>query len=141
MTFAQADNLFEMICQGLIESGGPYKEPLSVRTQENILIALAHGNFVIKIRSWQVRWFAAFWRVAPRDIDKVRQRTAEIDRMNGTAIYVCEAMNKDGIKGMTEIRKAIRKKAGDAKGVFWHRPVKQDKVFNFPRQKGDSYHG
>lgn len=135
MTFPQADRLFELVMECMRQAGGIYAAP-SVRTQENVLVALAHRHFAIRIRGGAVRWFACYKRIHPEDMQEAMARNMPADIITGPIMYVSEAVNLDGPAGMAAMIKQLRKQATGMQGLFWHRPKKNDKVLWFPSQKG-----
>jgi hypothetical protein len=76
------------------------------------------------------------FKIKPEDVESMKERVRPVDCFSGSVLYIVECGNVDGKEGMYEIRKRLRKLAKGMRGVFWHRPTKEDKVFDFPSQKG-----
>lgn len=131
MNVVTAEKIFQVIYEAFKASGGAYENGVSRKTQENIVIALATDQFVIKIRDGQVKWFAAWRRV--EDVEHTEQREYSDSPLAGDMICVTEAICTDG---MMEMVRAIRKKCKGLKGCMWHRPAKNDRFHAFLRQKG-----
>jgi hypothetical protein len=128
--------LGDKICDFLISCGGPYKE-INGEIQFNVMYALGSQQFIMREEDGEILYFVCWWRVQPEDVENVTERIRPIDLSHGSVLYITEAGNKLGPRGMAEIRKRIRAAAGgDAQGVFWHRPIKNDKILSFPHQKG-----
>jgi len=105
--------------------------------QESVLACLASRQFIIRIDGkGDIQYFACWFKIHPDDVEGMKERVRPYDVYTGSVMYVVEAGNKLGKRGMVEMVKKIRAKAEGMKGVFWHRPTKQDKVFDFPSQKG-----
>jgi hemolysin-activating ACP:hemolysin acyltransferase len=134
--FLIAEQLCDKICHFLLAMGGAYHK-LTGEMQENILVCLASRQFVIRIDGkGYIQYFACWFKIHPDDVEGMKERVRPYDVYTGSVMYVVEAGNKLGKRGMVEMVKKIRAKAEGMKGVFWHRPTKQDKVFDFPSQKG-----
>lgn len=127
----------DMVCDFLIECGGSYKR-VTPSLQEKILVCLASRQFIIKVRDGQVKQFACWFRINEDDVDDVVNRILPLDVFTGNIVYVSEIGNMEGKRGMCEIAQRMRKMNPDAKEVFWHRPVKGDKVFHF-KVRGNGY--
>jgi len=113
------------ICAFMEEMYGP----LQASVVYNIYWSLGAGHYV-----WEPgRYFACYWCVRPEDVPAVQARVKPLDITNGSVMYVAEAASK---VGLAEVVKRLRKQAVGMKGLFWHRPAKQDKVYNFPSQEG-----
>ena len=117
------------ICDFLQEQGGPY-ESLAPEVIYNVFWSLGAGHYLAKPSNTD-DIETAFQR--PEDVAAVQERVKPLDITHGTVMYVAEAASKIG---MTELVRALRRKAVGMKGVFWHRPAKADKVYNFPSQRG-----
>lgn len=138
LPYEVVDKLCQRIEQFLVECGGNYKGVTGEMTY-NIMEALVTKNFIIKIdKDGGIRYFACFWRIHPEDIEAVQQRCRPYDTLTGSVIYVAECGNKEGRAGMKEIARRIREKAVNCQGVLWHRPVKEDRCYYFPSQKGSN---
>ena len=142
LPFEKATVLCDRICAFLLECGPPYGT-ITAEVESNILGAIASKQFVIKIKEGEIRYFAGYFKVKPEHVDLISQRTipAGYDLFQGSIMYVTEAANKDGRKGMAEIIRRLRKKATGMQGVFWHRPKHDDKIMWYPRQRGGELHG
>ena len=103
--------------------------PLQAPAVYNIFWALGTGHYVWK----EDEYFACYWCIHPEDVDDVKDRIKPLDITHGTVMYVAEAASR---VGLGEVIKALRKQAVGMKGLFWHRPAKKDKVYNFPSQQG-----
>lgn len=120
--------LGNQICDFLQEQGGPY-ETLSPEVVYNVFWSLATGHYI-----WEPEtYFVCYWCIRPEDVAAVQERVKPLDITHGTVMYVAEAASKIGL---AEPIRALRRKAVGMKGVFWHRPAKADKVYNFPSQRG-----
>lgn len=119
----------------LTDCGGPYSDGVGNFTVYSIFYCLGSLQYVIKKDESGIKWFACYWKIDKTDIESVKERMRPADISYGDTVYVvaCGCKDKDGLK---EIRRAIREKSKGCQGVFWHRPVKEDKVFYFPKQKG-----
>ena len=119
----------------LVDCGGPYKDGIGQWTTYSVFYCLGAKQFVIKIVDKKIKWFACYWKISKNEIEAVSERMRPADLTHGDTMYVVACGCKDRA-GLAEIRKELRKKGVGCQGVFWHRPVKEDKVFYFPRQKG-----
>lgn len=136
LPFHIADALCNRICAFLVEMGGAYTR-LTPEVQQSVLIAMYSRQFVIRISgNGDIQYFACWWCVHPKDVDALRERVKPVDIYTGTVMYVVEAGNRMGRRGMIEMVKRIRDRAVGMRGVFWHRPTKEDRVYDFPSQKG-----
>lgn len=135
LDFDRADMLCGMICDFLVSCGGPYKE-VTGDMQRKILVCIASRQFIIKIRDGKIRYFACWLKVKPENIEMVKERVLPYDVFTGSIMYVAEAANRDGKRGMAEMVRRIRAAGKGMQGVFWHRPSKEDTVYHFPSQKG-----
>lgn len=136
LPFEIAEKLCDRICNFLVEMGGPYKE-ITGRMQDNVLVCLASRQFVIRILgTGDIQYFACWFKIKPEDVEGMKERVKPYDVYTGTVMYVVEAGNRMGKRGMAEMVRKIRGRAEGMKGVFWHRPTKADQVFDFPSQKG-----
>lgn len=127
--------LGDRVCDFLLSCGGAYKK-LTGELQENVFYSLGSGQYVIGITGGKIIYFASYWKVRPEDVEGVMERVKPLDLSAGTVMYISEAGNKAGKRGMTEIVKRLRGQAQGMKGLFWHRPCKQDQIYYFPSQKG-----
>lgn len=119
----------EEICSFLVSCGGPYAT-LTNEVIKNVYWSLGTGHYV-----WEPdQYFACYWKIDPADVESVKQRVKPADVTHGTVMYVAEAASKVGLSAMI---KRLRKQAGGMHGLFWHRPVKHDKVYEFPSQRGE----
>lgn len=131
MTFEQADKIFLLIMEAYHRQGY-YPTAIS---EANILEVLAYRQFVISIKNGKVEWFAGYWRIAPEDIGLVKDKIRPADVLHGECVYITEAVNLTGKKGMRQLSEAVRKK-NRFQRLCWHRPVKKNQFYDFPRQKG-----
>lgn len=133
MIFATCDKIFPVIRDFLVKQGGPYKKGVSRRTEENIIMGLATGQFVIKIKGGCIQWFACWRRFD--DAERAESRIWHEDPLQGEHVCIMEAAcTGSGIRAMV---KAIRKKTKGLQGVCWHRPAKKDKFHHYPHQRGE----
>lgn len=117
--------LGDEVCDFMEEMYGP----LQPSVVYNIFWALCDGNYV-----WSPdRYFACYWRVHPGDVPGVMKRIKPLDISHGSVMYVSEAASK---VGLAEVVKKLREQATGMKGLFWHRPSKKDKIYQFPSQEG-----
>lgn len=130
--FEVADKLASEIISFLLECGGVYDQEYP-RVYENLFFAIATGQFFYKRNCY----FVCYWRVQPNDVENVKNRVEINNKTHGPIMYVVEC----GMEGryMKEMISRLRKKAKGMKGVFWHRPAKNDAVFDYPSQKGENY--
>jgi hypothetical protein len=135
MTDDEILQLGDRICAFLLSCGGSYKR-MTGEVQENVFYSLGSGQYVMKEESGEIVYFASYWKIQPQDVEGVMARIKPVDLSHGTVMYVTEAGNKDGKRGMAEIIKRLREQAEGMKGLFWHRPAKKDKVYHFPSQRG-----
>lgn len=135
MTEPEAQTLCDRICDFLISCGGAYKR-LTGEMQWNVLHALGTRQFVMKEKDGEILYFASFWKIQPGAVQSVLSRIKPADLIYGSVVYVSEAANKGRRKDLAEMITGIRKQAGNAQGVLWHRPAKADKAYYFTRQKG-----
>lgn len=125
MTPEEVQALGDEICDFMEEMYGK----LQAEVVYNIFWSLGTGHYVWK----PGEYFACYWCVQPEDVPDVRARIKPLDITHGSVMYVAEAASK---VGLAEVVKRLRKQAVGMKGLFWHRPAKQDKVYNFPSQQG-----
>lgn len=130
MTFEAANTLLDEITNFLKSCGGVYKTVSGI-TQENIMVCLVSGQYVY----YPNKYFACFFKVTDNDIEGLKERVRPLDVFTGKIFYIAEAASRNRF-AMYEMVKAIRAKGRGCKGVFWHRPAKQDKVYFFPSQHG-----
>jgi hypothetical protein len=135
LPFPVVSRLCDEIYDFLLECGGAYKD-INGHTQENIIVALASRQFLIKITQEGIRYFICWYRLKPEDVEGMKERVKPVDIYTGSVMYVAEIGNKDGKQGMAEICKRLRAAGKGMKGIFWHRPEKEDRVFDFPSQRG-----
>lgn len=125
MTPLEARDMGDQICDFMEEMYGP----LSAGVVYNIFFSLGTGHYV-----WDPdRYFVCYWRVHPEDVEGVRNRVKPLDITHGSVMYVAEAASK---VGLAEVIKKLRGQAVGVKGLFWHRPAKKDRVYDFPSQEG-----
>lgn len=127
--------LGDRICAWLLSCGGAYKV-LTGELQTNIFHALGSRQYVLKEEGGEIIWFASYWLIHAAEVEKVISRITPDDVSRGSVVYVTEAGNRAGRRGMAEMIGAIRKNVGPVDGAFWHRPTKKDQVYHFPRQTG-----
>lgn len=131
--------LCDRICDFLMSCGGAYHK-LTGTMQETILACLASRQFIIRIDGkGDIQYFACWFKLKPEDVEGMKERVRPYDIYSGSYMYVVEAGNKMGKKGMADMVKKIRARAEGMQGVFWHRPTKKDKIYDFPSQKGGIY--
>lgn len=125
MTPAEVHILGDQICDFMESEYGP----LQASVVYNIFWALGTGHYV-----WEEdQYFACWWRIEPEDVQDVKDRIKPLDIAHGSVMYVAEMASTVGV---AKVVQAIRKQATGMKGVFWHRPAKKDKIYNFPSQMG-----
>jgi hypothetical protein len=130
LTATEARETGDAICDFLQAQGGPYTQ-LNPEVVRNVYWALGAGHYV-----WSPgRYYACYWCIHPEDVESVRERIKPLDITHGSVMYVAEAAST---VGLGEVIKTLRKQAIGMKGLFWHRPTKQDKVYCFPSQVGGS---
>jgi hypothetical protein len=122
-----------MICAFLLKCGYPN---ITGELQEKIIMCLVYHQFIIKIRDGDIKYFACWFRIEPEDKELIEQYILPEEVQRGSLVYICDLGNTEGTRGMYEMIKTIRKKTVGAKGVFWHRPSKDNKLFYFPSQRG-----
>ena len=128
MTPAEIHALGDEICDFMEEMYGT----LQAGVVYNIFWSLGTGHYI-----WEPdKYFACYWRIQPEDVQNVQDRIKPLDITNGSVMYVAEAASK---VGMNVIVKRLREQAVGMGGVFWHRPAKKDKVYNFPSQQGATH--
>lgn len=128
LTPQEVRDLGDHICDFLEECGGPY-EKLHSEVIYNVFWSLGAGHYV-----WDPgRYFACYWCVQPEDVADVRNRVKPLDITHGSVMYVAEAASK---VGLGEVVRRLRAQAVGMAGLFWHRPTKADRVYNFPSQRG-----
>lgn len=132
------DSLSVRIFAFLQSLSGTYKN-ITVLTQQSIIVCLMSRQFVIRIKDGEIQYFVCWFKIKPEEVEGMKERVRPVDIYSGSYMYVVEAGNKMGKRGMAEMVKKIRAKAEGMQGVFWHRPAKADKVFDFPSQKGGIY--
>lgn len=137
--FEEAYRLADRIYGFLTSCGGTY-ENITAEAEWNILFALGSGQYVLKEENGEIVYFVSYWKVRQEDVDGVMERVKPLELKTGNVMYISEAGNKLGKKGMAEIIKRLREQAVGMQGLFWHRPAKDDQVFHFPSQKG-AHHG
>jgi len=135
MEEAEALALADRICEFLVSCGGNYGH-VSNEMQWNVIHALASDQFSMKEVAGEIVYFVSFWKIQPEDVEKIQHRIKPSDIIRGSVVYVSEAGNKGTRKDLAEMITGIRLKTSNCTGVIWHRPVKQDKVYYFARQKG-----
>lgn len=134
-SFVHADRLFVMASILFKSAGGAYAT-VGGEVERNILEALATGQFVTRIKNGEMLYFVSYWLIDPAEVANIAERIRPADTCHGTTMYVNEAANLAGRQGMAEIVKRLRKQAAQAQGLYWHRPIKQDRLYSFPSQKG-----
>lgn len=126
-------NLGERICDFMLRRGGAYAT-FNPELEYNVYHALGTGNFVLgEDGDGQITYFACFWCIHPGDVDKIKNRVKPSDVTTGSVMYVAEAASS---VGLAVVARALRKKGVGMKGVFWHRPAREDRVFHSPSQEG-----
>lgn len=128
----------DRICDFLVKSGGAYKR-LTGDIQLNVFHALGSRQYVIKEENGEIVYFACYWKVHKEDLESVMERMRPPDISHGTVIYVAEAGNTGGRRGMTDMIRSLRAAMPEFKGALWHRPTKEDHVYNFQRQRGETF--
>ena len=130
MTFEHADKLCAKIVAFMIKCGRNYTVDRTGELQRIIIVSLATGQFVIRMRGdGSIRYFACFWFTD--DIDSVTQeeRVMPSDTTIGKDMFVAEVAS-DGERGNTidMIRRLLPLKRGNA---YWVRvkPNKPTKVY------------
>lgn len=134
MTFNQADSLFVKIVLFLEECGGPYTN-MNQHMQENVIQALATGQFVIGITTKGIQYFVSYWRILPEDLEGLKEGLIPISRTTGNSIYINNFGNKGGRGAFTEIINKLKKSFLVWDGVYWHRYKKGWQ--SFPNYMGD----
>lgn len=134
--FEIANRLCDEIVEFLLDCGGVYdrtNQGIVNRLIENVLFSIATGQFLYR----QDGYYLSYWKVSPEDVQDLKDRMEIENRTFGTVMYIAEC----GIKGnwMLEISKKLRVAGKGMQGIFWHRPSKADKVYDFPSQKGASH--
>ena len=126
MTFEHADKLCAKIVAFMIKCGNTYTVDRVRELQRIVIVSLATGQFVIRIRGdGSIRYFACFWFVD--DIESITQenRVMPKDTTIGKDMFVAEVAS-DGERGNTidMIRRLLPLKRGNA---YWVR-VKANKT-------------
>ena len=125
MTPAEVRILGDKICDFMEAAYGK----LQTDVVYNIFWSLGTGHYVWK----EDQYFACYWCIRPEDVQDVKDRIKPLEITHGSVMYVAEAASK---VGLSEVVKVLRKQAIGMKGLFWHRPAKKDKIYNFPSQQG-----
>jgi len=128
MTFEHADKLCAKIVTFMIKCGRNYSVDRIGELQHIVLVSLATGQFIIRMRGdGSIRYFACFWFTD--DIDSVLARDAEIpvETSTGQDMYVAEAASV-GERGdsMAMIRRLMALRRGHA---YWVKPHRDFKVY------------
>lgn len=126
MTFEEVDKLCDDVLAFLLSTGGAYAE-INSEIELNVLECVTLGQYV-----WTGDCFLCWWKIQPEDIENLKQRIKPTDRINGSVLYVVECACTGNLR---QVIKKVRSKV-NGQGVLWHRPMKQDKVYYFPSQKG-----
>ena len=126
--------LCEAVCRFLLSCGGNY-ERVTAELQQKLLLCIASRQFIIKIRGDDIKYFCCWFKLDKERAEMVRDRVLPTDVFNGDIVYISEIASTEG---MREIVKRLYKLNPEAKEVFWHRPVKGDKVFHF-KVRGNGY--
>lgn len=125
MTPEEIRLLGDEVCDFMEEMYGPLQSSVVY----NIFHALCDGHYI-----WSPgQYFVCYWCVHPQDITDVMNRVKPVDISHGNVMYISEAASK---VGLSDVIKKLRKQAVGMKGLFWHRPAKQDKIYSFPSQQG-----
>lgn len=126
----------DRVCDFLVSCGGPYANGVSDEVRFNIGFAYGSELYVMKEKDGRILYFVSWWLVKPNDVESVKQHVRPIDITTGNVVYITDMGNTIGKRGMAEIIKELRRRNPHAKGVFWHRPAKGNKVCDYPSQKG-----
>ena len=90
------NDLTDEIMAFLIECGGPYDKVIG-GVQENIILALATGQYVLGTEHGKINYFASYWKVGPEDLEHVRQMKRPDNITEGPIMYVSECGSKGNI--------------------------------------------
>ncbi len=117
LPFARADRLTDEIMAFLIECGGPYGG-INGGVQENILLALATGQYVLGGKDGEISYFASYWKIRPEDMTQIRQMKRPKNITAGPVMYVSECGSKSGMQALS---RRLRHCARGMQSACWHR--------------------
>lgn len=128
MTFKHADKLCAKIVAFMLKCGRNYTIDRLGELQHIVIVSLATGQFVIRMRGdGSIRYFACFWFVD--DIDSVLATDSVIPEETtvGPNMYVAEAAS-DGRSGNTVdmVRRLVSLKRGS---MYWVKPHRNFMVY------------
>lgn len=126
--------LCNIICDFLVSCGGNYHR-VTATLQEKVLLCLASRQFVIKIKDNDIKYFCCWFRVDEEGMDCLKERILPTNVFEGDRVYICELGLSKG-QSIKEVINRLYKQNPDAKEAFWHRPRKQDRVFQFKLRSG-----
>ncbi len=118
----------KQILRFLWQCGEPYNRRNNL-VRLDILQALTNGQYVIGSDGNDIRFFVCYWMVRPEDVDSIAHGEVPSTVTDGTVLYIAEFGNKDGLKGLLEMKRRLQTKVGNCNGVFWHRYGKGLKIF------------
>lgn len=127
MTFEDTVKILDEVLLFLKECGGAYST-ITRTVEENVLECLTLGQYV-----WTGDCFLCYWMIHPEDIESLKERIKPKDIITGSTVYVVECACTGNLRAaIKQLRQSV-----NGVGVLWHRPMKQDKVYYFPSQKGE----
>lgn len=130
LPFEEADRLLDEICAFLEECGGPYRGNISGELQDNILWAIASGQYVYS----PDRYFASWWRIRQEDIEGIKDTGIRPkDFTTGPILWVTELASKGC---MWEVIKAVRGRNKGFKGLYFNRWKDSGVIHHYPHQGG-----
>lgn len=120
MTFEQADRLCGKIITFARSMGGPYPDMDENYLVWTILSTLGAGQFVLRIDSKGIRYFANWYKVNADDLEKVKRLETPSSICGGEFVYVAEVISRGEPGDAAHMIRRIRKMNKGHKGAFWH---------------------
>ena len=113
----EVNRLTDAIMAFLIECGGPYGKVIGC-VQENIILSLATGQYVLGTEHGEINYFASYWKIQPEDLEQIKQMKRPANITEGPIMYVSEC----GCQGnMAELARRLRRHAKRMTDACWHR--------------------
>lgn len=124
MDFEQADKLHWQILKLIwrnVDRSKPtsYKVSTMASVQENILEALATGQYVLLTEGGEIKAFGSWWRLDDEGLDAMRNGMKPHTRHRGEHVFITEATACKGWMG--RLVRALRQ-ANGKRYASWYRP-------------------